>query len=533
MAFDGLTVAALVAEFDEKLKNGRIDKVTQPYKDEVVLLIRAGGSNHRLLLSANSSMPRVHLTEISRENPAAPPLFCMLLRKHITSGKLVGFYQPEFERILVMEIEARDELGDISIKKLYIEMMGRHSNIILIDGQGKILGAAKTTDLEVARPVMPGMRYSLPPSQNKLNPVTATEEELAKINANDKEILRSLTGVSPIIARELENENIYAFFHPITFRFIILENNSKYHDFSAVDIFQYDGMEKVEFSSMSEAIEKFYELRDRQERMTQKSADITRFVKNAAARCEKKISLLMIELEASEKREEYKIMGDLLTANLHNLKGGDESVRVLNYYTGEMTDIALDIQLTPAKNAQRYYIKYNKAKTAEVKLSEQLKIARDELEYWGSVMVAIAFAESEQDLEELREELNIQKRKDKRKLIIPSEPKKFETSDGFTVLLGRNNLQNDRLTLKMADKKDLWFHVKGIPGSHVILKGDTLQAIYEAAEICARHSRAKDDSKISVDYTQVKNVKKPRGAKPGMVIYENYKTIVVDSKSWN
>ena len=460
MAFDGLAVAALVQEFNEKLKGERIDKVTQPYRDEIILKIR----NQRLLISASSSMPRVHLTESARENPAVPPHFCMLLRKHITAGRIVGFYQPDFERILVVEIEARNELGDLSVKKLYIEIMGRHSNIILVDERGAILGAAKTTDIQVARPIMPGMSYSLPPSQGKVNPLTASREELAERNGME------LTGVSPIISRELEGTDVYSFFHDIKFRFIILKNKDKYYDFSAVDINQYDNMEKLEFNSISETIEKFCELRDSRERMVQKSADITRFVKNAVARCEKKASLLMIELEASYKKEEYKIMGDLLTANLHALKDGAESACVLNYYTGDMVDIKIDRQLSPSKNAQRYYMKYQKAKTAEVKLAEQLEKTRGELSYFDSVMAAIELAESERDLEELREELNIRKRNDKKKTAALSEPQRFETSDGFTVLLGKNNLQNDRLTLKIADKSDLWFHVKGIPGSHVILK---------------------------------------------------------------
>lgn len=572
MAFDGITICALTYELNEKLTDGRIDKVLQPEKDEVILLIRAGGQNHRLLISASSFAPRVHLTEIIKENPETPPLFCMLLRKHISGGRVVRFYQPEFERILVMEIESRDEMGDLSIKSLYIEIMGRHSNLILSDAAGKILGCIKNVDISVSslRQVLIGLTYHLPPSQNKQNPITTTKDDIFTTIDHplpaDKVILEGFTGISPLISRELAHLglgdtsadlsrldyhkkqefavflfNSFANWKTNQFTSILLTDSEKkkLFDFSPLPITQYSSkMEISEYESLSHAIDNFFMVRDQQARAAQRSADLQKFVSNNIARCQKKLSLLGQELSDTKNKEKYKIKGDILIANLYQIKDRMENITLNNYYTNEPITITLKPNLSPSQNAQRYYHLYSKAKTAEIRLKEQIMLCEEELEYLESVQNTLDICITEKELNEIRDELVLSSYmvrkavKGKiRKSPPASEPLHFTTSDGFDVYVGKNNLQNDRLTMKTAKANDLWFHVKDWPGSHTILaaKGNPFSenAILQAAQIAARHSKAKNSSNVPIDYTQIKNVKKPSGAKPGFVIYDHYKTIYV------
>ncbi|MDD4688190.1 MAG: NFACT RNA binding domain-containing protein [Eubacteriales bacterium] len=572
MAFDGLTVCRLADELNKKLFEGRIEKVLQPEKDEVNLVIRAKGENHRLLISAGSFAPRAHLTSSVKENPAVPPLFCMLLRKHIAGGRVVSFEQPDFERILIMRVASRDELGDMSIKSLYMELMGRCSNIVLVDAGGKILGCAKNIDISVSsvRQVLTGLTYTLPPSQNKINPLLAIREEIFnavdKVLPADKAVLEGFTGISPLIAREIAYtffgdatqdlsmidytrksafaEHIYSWFRSFTEDndggWILTDTHKrKTADFAPVDICQYgDYMEKEHYDSISNVIDTYYYQKDLTERANQRKSNLTKFVNNNIARCQKKLAVLQRELSQAQGKEKYKICGDILTANLYQLKEGQKSVVLFNYY--DNNDISIDLlqELSPSANAQRYYNLYNKYKTAEIRCEEQLGLCQGELEYFESVLSLLEINDTEKELMEIRDELvsagymvgNKSKGKKQPKKA-ESKPLHFTTSEGLDVYVGKNNLQNDKLTMKTAHNSDIWFHVKNYPGSHTILAAAgreyTDASIMEAAVIAARHSKASSSSKVPVDYTFIRNIKKPNGAKPGFVIYETYNTVYV------
>lgn len=572
MAFDGLTVCRLAEELNKKLSDGRIEKVLQPEKDEINLVIRAKGENHRLLISCVSFAPRVHLTKTVKENPSSPPLFCMLLRKHITGGRVVGFRQPDFERILIMDIESRDEMGDLSVKSLYMELMGRYSNIVLVDAGGKILGCAKNIDISVSslRQVLIGLTYTFPPSQNKINPLTACEEDIFKavdrpVRA-DKAVLDGFTGISPLIAREiaysffLDSEKDLsllncseksAFAQHIHSRFkefagggeggwILTDTHkNKMADFSPIDIHQYGSyMQKEYYGSISQVIDSFYYQKDLKERAAQRKSNLTKFVNNNISRCRKKLAVLKRELQQANGKEKYKVMADILTANLYLIKDGESWVELDNFYDNSRIKIELLPELSPSANAQRYYSMYNKSKTAQIHCAEQIDKCENELEYFESVLNLLDINDSEKDLIEIREELiaagYMVRRSAKGKKAAKkteSKPLHFVTGEGIDVYVGKNNLQNDKLTMKTARNSDIWFHVKDYPGSHTILAAAGRQyteaSIMEAAVIAARHSKASASSQVPVDYTFVKNVKKPSGAKPGFVIYDNYKTIYV------
>ncbi len=572
MAFDGLTVCRLADELNKKLSDGRIEKVLQPEKDEINLVIRARGENHRLLISAVSFAPRVHLTQTVKENPAVPPLFCMLLRKHIAGGRVIAFEQPDFERILIMRIESRDEMGDLSVKSLYMELMGRCSNIVLADSGDKILGCAKNVDISVSsvRQVLTGLTYSFPPSQNKINPLTASKDRIFSAIDRpvpaDKAVLDGFTGISPLIAREIAHsyffdstkdlsmldhnqkagfaEHIYSCFKEFGSGgeggWILTDTHKKKTaDFSPIDIHQYgDYMQKEYFESLSQVIDTFYYQKDLNERAAQRKSSLTKFVNNNISRCRKKLALLQRDLQQAKGKEKYKVCADVLTANIYRLQEGQSSAVLDNFYDNSQIEIELQPELSPAANAQRYYNLYNKSKNAEIHCVEQIEICQKELEYFESVLSLLDINNTEKDLMEIREELiaagYMMRRSSKGK----KQPKKaefkplhFVTSEGIDVYVGKNNLQNDKLTMKTARNSDIWFHVKNYPGSHTILaaagKEYTETSILEAAVIAARHSKASASSQVPVDYTFIKNVKKPSGAKPGFVIYDNYKTLYV------
>lgn len=571
MAFDGIAISCIMRELEKALVGGRIDKITQPERDEINIVIRNEGKKHRLLASASSSSPRIHLTEEQKENPEKAPMFCMLLRKHLSGGKIIGFSQPDFERVLKMHVESYDELGDLSVKTLATEIMGRHSNIILMDSEDRVLGSIKHVDFTVSslRQVLPGMKYEMPPSQDKLNPLDITEEELYPIISvsgypADKFILDTFTGVGPLNAREiaylslgdatqdlssLDKERRIKFTNDILKYFadikngvfcpvLLYKNEHKVWDFNASNIAQYGGAVRAEKKeSLCNALDVFYKTRDHFERMSQKSATLLKFVDNNISRCNKKLALQQQKIKDSEKREQYKQYGDLLIGNLHKMKECMSSIEIENYYDDmNMVKIALKPELSPSQNAQRYYILYQKAKNAEKMSKEQIKLTTEELEYLESVQESILRAENEHDVRDIRNELaaqgyNIRKgapskiRKEK-----PTEPH-FFIIDGFEVFVGRNNLQNDTLTLKEARSTDMWFHVKNFPGSHTVIKtkGQTPSddTIVKTAKLAAYYSKAKDSANVPVDFTIIKNVKKPSGAKPGMVIYDNYNTVNV------
>ncbi len=571
MAFDGLAISCMVRELNDILVQGRVDKVLQPEYDEIILAIRSGGKNRRLVLSASSSNPRVHLTSVQKENPEKAPMFCMLLRKHLAGGKIVAVKQPNFERIAEIHIESHDELGDVSVKKLIIEVMGRVSNIILTDSAGKVLGSIKHVDFSVSqvRQLIPGMMYEMPPSQKKINPITTTLE-MIKENlfpyslSADSFLLDTFSGIGPMSAREIaylgtgsadtsctlmsgEQKTKFAEFLKNYFEKIkmggfspvlIFKNEEKIKDFSSIDITHYEDafiIKKCE--SFNIAVDEYFKTKDFQERIAQKTSSLMKFVETNIQRCQKKLALQQQKMKDCENKEKNKITGDLLTANLYRINYGDEFIEVENFYNNmEVMKISLKPELSPSQNAQRYYTIYQKLKNAEVITAKQMELARQEIDYLESIKENLMIVENEREINELREELHQQgyrvKRGEKSKIRKQvSKPLQYQLSDGFVAYVGRNNMQNDELTLRQSRANDLWFHTKYIHGSHTVIKTEgrtpSDDVIVEAAKICAYYSKARNSANVPVDYTIIKNVKKPSGAKPGMVIYDNYNTVNV------
>ncbi len=580
MAFDGLVVRALAQELNEKLKNARLDKIYQPESDELLLAFHGTTGAYKVTLSANASIPRIALTEQAKENPMAAPMFCMLLRKHLTSAHLVAVRQPGLERMLCFDLETRNELGDRVTKTLIIEIMGRHSNIILTDENGRVADSIKRIDFSVSskRQILPGLPYEMPPEQDKVNPLTCNMEEFLSVLADvaeterlDKAILNRFQGISPLVAREIAYRatgetdatcknrsysrllDIATVMHQLFSMVIAGEfspcylsdsETGKLLEFSAIPITQYAGGVLVHTKpSMGLLVNRFYYERDRKERILRRNADLLKTVSNHIERCAKKLERLTSELSDTEQKEHWRQYGELITTNIYQIQKGMEHVRVQNYFdeTLPMVVIPLDSTLSPSANAQRYFKKYNKAKTAAVELVKQIELTQQELSYLESVEEALERAESTADLSQISEELATQgyvrKHQDaRRKKEAPASPVRLETKDGFILYVGKNNRQNDYLTCKLAQNKDLWFHAKNIPGSHVVLKFEpdrpfTDDAITEAASLAAFLSKAKDSDNVPVDYTEIKNVKKPGGAKPGFVIYTTNRTAYVSPRN--
>ena len=582
MAFDAITVKALVRELSEKLTDGRIDKIHQPEKDEITVNVRTFTESFKLVLSAGSANPRAHFTSHSKKNPISAPMFCMLLRKHLGSGKITAIEQIGFERIIRISVESYDELGDLTTKYLIIEIMGRHSNIILTDVNLRIIDSIKHVDITVSsvRQVLPGLTYSFPPVQDK---VALTELELdtpldfSRPDNADRLLLAQIAGISPLTAREIVysvfgrtdlrsqelNTNKQAALKTAAVRFADLVKSDSYSpcmlvnkitgklmDFSAIDIEQYEGaVEVIRFDSMSALIDEFYYTRDMHERMRQRSAGLVKTLNNNIERLTKKINILSRTLADAENKDKYKVRGDLIIANLYRLEQGMKETELENFYEDAMPllKITLDPTLSPTQNAQKYYKKYNKAKVAETEAAKQLELSRADLDYLESTMVALENAETESDLSAIKTELAEQgfisrrqsgKNKNKRAKAAVSKPMHFISSDGFDIYVGRNNSQNDYLTTKLANSQDIWFHTKNIHGSHTVIKlgldKDVPEAtMREAAQLAAYYSKARESSQVPVDYCVIKNVKKPNGAKPGMVIYEGYNTVYVTPKLLN
>ncbi len=576
MSYDGMVTHCVVSELNRLLAGGKIDKVYQPEREELILSIRTKEGAYRLLLSASASNPRVHLTEQSRENPMVPPMFCMLMRKHLQGSKVLSVSQLGFDRVIRIDAEGRNELGDLCVKSLVIEIMGRHSNIILIDETNRIMDSAKHVDFTVSavRQILPGLIYENPPAQDKLNPDSySLPDLLGRLEKQpedmllDKFLVSEFSGMSPLLARELVyrfagNTKVFrcevdtaAFLTHLdgilknlcsglyTPTLVIDTTDKKPSAFSCIRLEQYAKCcELQEDRSISKVIDQYYALRAQKERMNQRASFLTKLVKNNLERCEKKITLHQDNLEASQHREQYKIYGDLLTANLYAMQSGMKEITVPNYYSESMESITIPLseELTPSQNAQRCYKLYNKSKSTELYAKQQLKEAKEEHYYLESVLDSLEKAENPAELSEIREELSdcgyLPKQSGKnKKQQKKSAPLSFISSDGFEILVGRNNKQNDELTIRMAYSTDLWFHTKIIPGSHTIIRtqgGKDVpdRTILEAAQIAAFYSKAQNSSKVPVDYTVVKNVKKPNGAKPGMVIYDRYNTLYVDPK---
>ena len=563
MPLDALCLTAVAGEVRAAVQGGKIDKIYQPTRDEVVLYIRGPAGNVRLLLSANPGHPRAHLTERNRENPEQPPMFCMLLRKHLQGARVLELNQPPLERILDFRLETLDELGDRVERRLVLEAMGRSANLLLLDGEGRIVDCTRRVDGDLARgqrQLLPGLFYRQPPAIDKLNPFTLSPEELRLVLANplgkawDKLLLDSFTGLSPLVARELafraggDSEKLAAELEKLGkaveenhFTAYLLVREGKPVDFTFLPVLQYGPeTESIPQESFSALLDDFFSDRESAERVRQRGQDLVKSVTSARDRTARKLGNQARELEATKNRERLRELGDILTSNLHLMEKGMSTFRTMDFYDpeGGEVDIPLDPLLTPQQNAAKYYKEYNKAKTAEEMLTIQIEKGEKELEYLNSVLENIALAEGEKDLQEIRQELTETgylrrpKTAAKRAKRVSGKPMEFRSTSGLRISVGKNNSQNDLLTTKLAYKSDIWLHTQKIHGSHVILwlEGGEADAksLTEAAQLAAYFSQARDGSKVPVDYTPVKYVKKPAGARPGMVVYTTYQTAVVE-----
>lgn len=575
MPFDSITTTCIAQELNVLLTEGRVDKIYMPDSYDIVMNVRAKGQNRKLLLSCNASFPRVYLTDAARENPLTPPNFCMLLRKFLSGGKILSVKQYDMERIIEFAIEVRSELGDIVVKKLVVELLGKYSNILLVHENGKIADCVRHVDDTVTsmRLVLPGLPYELPPKMEKQHPFSCDKSQFFQIVSQaapgkpvDKVLLENILGLSPLLSREityralhrvdltvteLTNNQIYDvaaelehFFVQVQegkFAPVLLYDGTKPVDFAPLPITQYEALYTVQpVAQLCESLDSFYLERERHNKMVTLSRDIAKTVNNLIQRCRKKMHLQEQSVHDAEKRETDKLYGDLITANIYRIAPGDRVLSAANFYETDQPEvqIKLDPTLTPSQNAQKYYARYNKLKSTAENAAEQLEKSAADLAYLESVANAIAQCESTADLREIKSELiaggylkNRQKQGKRKEKDTVSMPAEYTSSDGFTILVGKNNKQNDFLTLKIARGNDIWFHTKNIPGSHTVIISEGQEVpestILEAAQIAAYHSKARASGNVPVDYTQIRNVKKPGGAKPGMVIYVKNKTLYV------
>ena len=572
MAFDGITIAAMVKELNTSLKGGRINKIAQPESDELLITVRGQDGQKRLLLSASPSLPLLYFTSKNRISPLTAPNFCMLLRKHIGSARITDITQPGMERVVQFHLEHLNELGDVCHKILIMELMGKHSNLIFCDDKGMILDSIKhvSSNMSSVREVLPGREYFIPKTQDKLDPLTITEEEfIADICPKPlpaaKAIYSSLTGISPVMAQEVcfrasidgndsmqslnetARTHLYHTFARImdqvkegSFTPNIIFRGDEPVEYGVLDFQQY-GPEyhSVSFDSVSQMLETYYASRDLITRIRQKSADLRRIVQTALERNRKKLMLQQKQMKDTEKKDKYKIYGELINTYGYGLEEGVKSFKALNYYTNEEITIPLDPQLTPQENSKKYFDRYQKLKRTQEALEEQIKETTEEIQHLESISNALDIAREESDLSQIKEELTefgyIKKHytsKKGAKMQTKSKPFHYISSDGYDIYVGKNNYQNDELTFKFASGNDWWFHAKKMPGSHVVVKtkDGTLpdRTFEEAGSLAAYYSQGRTAPKVEIDYLQKKNVKKPAGAKPGFVVYyTNYSLMAV------
>ncbi len=573
MAFDAGMLSCVLHEIKEESLGARVEKVYQPERDEIILQIRSKSGGRRLLINAGANNPRIGFTTVQKENPQNPPMLCMLLRKHLQGAKLCSVEQFGFERAVILGFETRDEMGYECVKYLIAELMGKYSNLIFAGSDMKIITALKIIDFSTSslRQVLPGMKYELPPKQDKLNPLETDEAEFMRLieespaeRGCDKFILSNYLGISAAVAREVAFSATRATDTPLSScsprvlwsKFSELIERIKTADYSPTIILdgekpveyafcpleQYRGLTVKVMESPSELLDLFFGGRDREQRVKQRASDVQKLLFNAHARLTKKVELQQAELEECAHGEEYKRVGDLITSNLYMLKRGMKEASLPDYDNmGEdgtlpYVTVELDERLSPAANAQRLYKRYNKSKNAKIELTKQIEIAKTELEYINSVLDSLDKAESPADLAEIRDELyragyaSKMKGYTAHKQSAPTVAK-FVTDNGYTVLCGKNNIQNEYITFKLAAKDDYWFHAKNAPGSHVVMitggEEPPAEDFTQAAEIAAYHSKAYGGQSVEVDYTLIRHVKKPPSAKPGFVIYHtNWSALV-------
>ncbi|WP_317855745.1 Rqc2 family fibronectin-binding protein [Chakrabartyella piscis] len=575
MALDGITTAAMIHELKDLLIGGRIDKIHQPTSDEIRFSVRGMGVQHKVILSANSSNPRIHITESTRDNPMTAPLFCMVMRKHIAGGKIVDIVQPNFDRIVIIKVNASNEMGDMTTKNIILEIMGKHSNLILTDENDKILDSIKriTHEKSSVREILPGKQYEFPPMQDKCNPLLAEKDafvDLLKLPEGRKlqeALYQSYTGISPVMASEIcfrsgldastpcgelsltQKESLFLAFQTtmqevasgdFTPKIYYHPNSNRVFDFGVLEMQQFTELPQKEYPSISRLLEGFYLERDTAYHLKQKAHDMRRLVLVNIERCVKKRDIQERTKKDTKNMYNWKKKGELITANIYAVSQGMSSFKTIDFYDENMKEIeiTLDPTKTPAENAQSYFARYNKAKRTLAALEIQEKQNNEELEYLESVLNSLETAKEDGDLAEIRTELAesgfIRRQVPKKGATKPkkSKPMRFTSSDGFEMYVGKSNLQNDELTLRFADATDLWFHTKNIPGSHVIVRTNGTgvapdATLEEAANLAAFYSKAKTSSLVPVDYTMKKNVKKPNGSKPGMVIYLTNQTIYI------
>ena len=575
MALDGLVIHSIVDDLHKKLLGGKIDKVYQPENDEIVLHIRNNKENFKLVLSCSASNPRVYLaSEYKKENPINAPMFCMLFRKYIQGGNIVNVSQVDFERIIKISVESFDELKEKTTKDIIIEIMGRHSNIILThSSDNKIIDSAKRIPPSVSRvrQILPGQTYVLPPKQDKLNPLNeitlnAFIDTLTDFSGSIfKSIYSKFLGISPVVAKEIcfrasidenlltsevsvddmskiynEFSNLFKSIKDNNYNpcMVIDENIDKVLDYSCINLSLFNNLSFINDDSMSKILENYYTTKDIKDRIHQRSSDLRKSISIKLDRLYNKLNKQEKELIESENAEIYKVKGELITSYIYMIEKGMESVEVANFYDPEYKNIAISLNknFTPSENAQKYFKKYNKMKTAKKEITSQIEISKEEIDYLENIMLSIENCENLAELMDIREELSKvgylrSKNNNKKETKLTTKPHEFISSDGFKILVGKNNKQNDHLTLKVASNDDIWLHTKNIPGSHVIIKTEgkevSDETIFEGAMLAAFFSKSRMSSQVPVDYTKKKNIKKPNGAKPGMVIYETNSTIYV------
>jgi len=568
MALDAAMIGLLARHLDQELTGARIERINMPARDEVVFQLRTPAGHRKLLVCARSGCARVHLTGEEFENPPTPPSFCMLLRKYLGTGRITGVHAADGERILFVAFECVDSLGDLAPVTLSVEMMGRYCNIVLVNGAGRVIDALKRIDFEQSelRQLLPGLPFTMPPAQQKIPFLGADADSIAQAVCSlakplSQALLDKVSGIGPVVCREIAartdrmDSEADTLVPSLRLRlrdtiayvqrcargedtgFHAVYEGEKPVEFSFIDLTQYEGFHRREYADPSCLLDGYFARRDREERVRARSAGLRKQVDNLIERAERRNAARTLEIDNSEKAQEKRLYGELLNAGLHAVEKGASSVQLLNYYTGLAVRIPLDPARTPVQNAQRYFRDYRKLTTAAKVLATLIEEGERELEWLKTVRYEIECAVTEEDFTDIRSELQAEgylrtkrvpdaKRRKKR-----ADVASYRTSGGFRVLSGRNNAANDRLTMRMAGKNDWWFHVKSAPGSHTVLLCDNAvpsdQDLTEAATIAACNSSLAAGNRAEVDYTQVRNVHKPPGSKPGMVIYERYMTAVV------
>ena len=568
MAFDGITIANIVTELNQTITGGKINKIAQPENDELIITIKNQRKQYRLFLSASASLPLIYLTETNKPSPLTAPNFCMLLRKHIGSGKIIAIEQPGMERIIRFTIEHLNELGDLCTKYLIVEIMGKHSNIIFFNEEDQIIDSIKhvSAHMSSVREVLPGRPYFIPETQSKLNPFVLTEEIFQEkifprpVNVA-KAIYTSITGISPLMAEEvcyragidggiptdgLEDVERVHLAHTFLrmvddirdghFEPNIIYKGKEPVEFACFPLSQYQDYRAVSYPSIFPVLETYYAEKNIVTKMRQKTVDLRKIVQNALERNVKKYQLQQKQLKDTEKKEKYRVWGELLNTYGYEVEPGAKSMEALNYYTNEMIQIPLDETMTPQENAKKYFDKYSKLKRTKEALDTLLQETGDEIKHLESIAASFDIASSEEDLVQIKEEMmeyGYVKRKNTggKKVKVTSRPYHYISSDGYDIYVGKNNFQNDELSFKFASGNDWWFHAKGQPGSHVIVKSKNEElpdrTFEEAGKLAAYYSKGRQAPKVEIDYTQKKNLRKPTGGKPGFVVYyTNYSLLI-------